>query len=461
MKRSRHLFSVEYVNRKCTIRSECTNKFIADNICFALTSIPRVGYSRWHVLYLLKKRYLLLSITRMKSFIILLLFLGTTLSLSAQKEFQKKIQTQFIEVSDGATVELPEGRFQLDGSLWLDGKKNVTIKGAGEGKTILNFAGQISGAEGIKITSCSGIIIQDLTVQDTKGDGIKTQQVNGITFNNVKAEWTKGSDKNNGGYGLYPVQCTNVLIDHCTAIGASDAGIYVGQSKYIIVKNSKAYNNVAGIEIENSWYADVHDNESYDNTGGILVFDLPDLIQKEGGYVRVFRNNIHDNNHINFAPKGNTVGKVPQGTGLMILATRHVEVFENKIVNNISAGTAIVSYYMTETPINDKLYKPFPADIFIHDNYYERPHVRATGKGRMGKMYRFKLRFGKHVPHIMFDGITDKENPSRNICLKNNTNGSFVNIDAEHGFKNKSRDMKAFECEQKSIEPVVLTARQN
>jgi hypothetical protein len=42
------------------------------------------------------------------------------------------------------------------------------------------------------------------------------------------------------------VQCENVLIDSCVAIGASDAGIYVGQSKFIEVKNSKAYHNVAG-----------------------------------------------------------------------------------------------------------------------------------------------------------------------------------------------------------------------
>lgn len=377
----------------------------------------------------------------------------------AQKEIQKKFQTQFIEAANGSTIELPAGRFQMDASLWLDGKKNVTIKGAGEDKTIISFKGQISGAEGIKITNASDITVRDLTVQDTKGDGIKTQLVDGMSFINVKAEWTRGSDKDNGGYGLYPVQCTNVLIDHCTAVGASDAGIYVGQSKYIIVKNSKAYQNVAGIEIENSWYADVYDNEAYDNTGGILVFDLPDLIQKEGGYVRVFRNNIHDNNHINFAPKGNTVGKVPQGTGLMILATRHVEAFDNKIVNNISAGTAIVSYYITENPINDKTYNPFPSDIYIHDNYYERPRVKATGKGRMGKMYRFKLRFGKDVPHILYDGIVDKKMANRNICIRNNTNASFVNIDAENGFKNKSRDMKPHECEQQPISPVVLTAR--
>ena len=375
----------------------------------------------------------------------------------AQREFQKKFQTLFIEARNGSTIELPEGRFQLDASLWLDNKKDVIIKGAGENKTLLNFKGQISGAEGIKITNSAGIKVQDLTVQDTKGDGIKAQSVTGITFENVKTEWTNGGDKDNGGYGLYPVQCTNVLIDHCTAVGASDAGIYVGQSKNIIVRNSKAYQNVAGIEIENSLYADVYDNEAFNNTGGILVFDLPDLIQKEGGYVRIFRNNIHDNNHVNFAPKGNTVGKVPQGTGFMILATRHVEAFDNKIVNNITAGAAVVSYYITENPINDASYKPFPSDIYVHDNYFERAHVKATSKGRLGKMFKFKLRFGKNVPHIIYDGIVDVKNPSRNICFKNNANATFVNIDAGNKFKNKSRDMSPHDCAQPPIPSVTLT----
>lgn len=395
----------------------------------------------------------------MKSVILLFLALLSIAQTYAQKEIQKKIQTQLIDALDGAIIELPEGRFQFDASLSLDDKKNVTIKGAGLDKTILNFKGQISGAEGIKITNATNITLQDLTVQDTKGDGVKAQLVEGITFKNIKAEWTNGGDSENGGYGIYPVQCANVLIDNCAAVGASDAGIYVGQSKYIIVRNSKAYQNVAGIEIENSWYADVYGNEAYHNTGGILVFDLPDLIQKEGGFVRVFKNNIFDNNHINFAPKGNTVGKVPQGTGVMILATRNVEVFENKIINNISAGTAIVSYYITENPINDKSYRPFPNNIYIHDNFYERPHVKATSKGRLGKMYKFKLRFGKDVPHILFDGIEDSTMKDRNICLKNNENATFANIDAGHNFKNKSRDMKPFECEQQPIAPVVLSMK--
>jgi parallel beta-helix repeat protein len=193
-----------------------------------------------------------------------------------------------------------------------------------------------------------------MTIEDAKGDGIKTQLVDGVTFRDVFVTWSAGANEKNGGYGLYPVQCSNVLIEKCAVSGASDAGIYVGQSKYIIVRDSKAFDNVAGIEIENSLYADVYNNETYNNTGGVLIFDLPDLTVKEGGFVRVFNNNIHDNNHVNFAPKGNIVGKVPQGTGLMILATRNVEVFDNKIVNNITASTAIVSYYMTENLMKDQ-----------------------------------------------------------------------------------------------------------
>ncbi|WP_199758260.1 parallel beta-helix domain-containing protein [Lacibacter cauensis] len=376
-------------------------------------------------------------------------------TVNAQDAEQKKLQRLFVTATDNSTIELPEGTFQLNMSLWLDGKKNVIIKGKGMDKTILNFTNQVSGAEGIKITNGKNITLQDVTVQDTKGDAVKTQYVDGMTFKQVKAEWTRGANSNNGGYGLYPVQCTNVLIDGCEARGASDAGIYVGQSKYIIVRNSKATENVAGIEIENSLYADVYDNETTNNTGGILIFDLPDLVQKKGGYVRVYRNNVHHNNHINFAPKGNIVGKVPQGTGVMILATNHVDVFENKIVNNITASTAIVSYYITENPIKDSSYYPFPTQINVYNNNYERENVRATGKGRMGKMYRFKLRFGKNVPHIQYDGIVDAKNPAE-ICIRNNTNQSFANLDAENGFKKISRDALKHDCTLQPIPNVEL-----
>lgn len=143
---------------------------------------------------------------------------------------------------------------------------------------------------------------------------------------------------------FYPVNCDNVLIEGCEAIGASDAGIYVGQSRHVIVRNNLAFQNVAGIEIENTLYADVYDNEATQNTGGILVFDMPGLVQTNGGYIRVYNNNVHDNNLRNFAPEGNIVAEVPPGTGVLVLGTNHVEIFDNKIHFNRTIGTGVVCY---------------------------------------------------------------------------------------------------------------------
>ena len=367
-------------------------------------------------------------------------------SVFAQKDVQKRIQTQFIMAENGSTITLDEGSFTFTGSLSMEGKKNIIIKGKGKEKTILSFKGQTDGAEGIRISNAENITLEDLTVQDSKGDAVKTMNVIGITFRNVKTEWTGEPKATNGSYGLYPVQCEKVLIEGCEAIGASDAGIYVGQSKDIIVRKSRAYHNVAGIEIENSLNAEVYDNEATENTGGILVFDLPDLILKKGGYTKVYNNNIHHNNFLNFAPKGNIVASVPDGTGVLILAANHVEIFDNQIINNKSMGVGVISYFTTENKIKDKSYYPYSEAVSIHDNVFEREKVKATGKGRFGQIYKYKLRFGKKVPHILWDGIADAKNPNPVICIKNNKNESFANMDVENNFKNVSRDASLYLC---------------
>ena len=385
----------------------------------------------------------------------------------AQADVQKRYQTKLIMAENGSTIDLDQGTFTFTGSLSLEAKKRIVIRGKGIDKTVLSFKGQTDGAEGLRVSNAEDIVIENLTVQDTKGDGIKTMNVKGITFRNVKVQWTGPPKAENGGYGLYPVQCDNVVIDGCTAIGASDAGIYVGQSRGIIVKNCKAHHNVAGIEIENSRNADVFDNEAYENTGGVLVFDLPDLVQKQGGNVRVFNNSIHDNNLPNFAPEGNIVASVSDGTGLLILAANGVEVFGNRFIRNQSVGTGIISYLMTERPITDKGYYPFSSGISVHDNVYERNPGPPTSRGRFGKLFHEKLKFTQDIPHILYDGIADpatfdkagKPLPDRRICIRNNKNQSLVNLDAGRGFQNVSRDAAPFDCQLEPLKATAINAR--
>lgn len=375
------------------------------------------------------------------------------LLLAAQPDVEKKIQTQLILAEDGDVIDLPAGRITLNNTLSLDAKNNVTIRGAGVDKTILSFKGQKQGAEGIKVTNATNIVLQDFTIEDARGDLIKTQQVAGIVFRNITARWTGKPKKTNGSYALYPVQCSRVVIEYCTAVGASDAGIYVGQSDSVWVRHCTAYHNVAGIEIENTTNAWVHDNLSRNNTGGILVFDLPDLPKKRGGHVRVWNNTVTANNFRNFAPKGNIVGKVPPGTGIMILATRDVEIHGNQIRDNRTASTAIISYYITENPIKDTAYVPYPSAISIHDNTYSPGKRMPTWKNKMG--FLFWLKFGRRAPHILYDGIQNPDylgadgvvRPEHRICVRNNTHGSFANLKADRKFKGISRDPKPYDCE--------------
>lgn len=371
----------------------------------------------------------------------------------AQPDLEKQWQTQLILAEDGDVIEWPAGKVSFSNTLSLDGKKNITIKGAGEGKTILSFKNQTQGAEGLKITNAQNIVLQDFTIEDSKGDLIKTQQVEDLSFQRITARWTGKPSKNNGSYALYPVQCRRVRIEACTAIGASDAGIYVGQSDSVWVSQCTARHNVAGIEIENTTNAWVFNNTSTQNTGGILIFDLPDLPKKRGGHVRVWNNTVVKNNYRNFAPKGNIVGKVPPGTGVMVLATEDVAIYQNKILDNKTASTAIISYFMTENPIKDTAYIPYPSAISIRDNVYSTGKRMPTWKSKLG--FLFWLKFGRNVPHILYDGIQNPEYlaadgqvlPERRICVGQNTNGSFANLKADRKFKGISRDLAPYACQ--------------
>jgi len=52
-----------------------------------------------------------------------------------------------------------------------------------------------------------------------------------------------------GAYGLFPVRSDGGLIRDCTATGHTDAGIYVGSSTDITVRDCRAWANVVGIEV--------------------------------------------------------------------------------------------------------------------------------------------------------------------------------------------------------------------
>jgi len=355
---------------------------------------------------------------------------GAITSISPSSDPYSEIQEALILAEPGDIIHLTEGLYELEDSLSID-IQDIILEGEGIDKTVLSFKNQKSGAQGLSVTS-DGVILRDFAVEDAKGDAIKVKGVNGISFIRVRTEWTGGVSTENGAYGLYPVESKNVLIDSCVAIGASDAGIYVGQSENIIVKNSRAEFNVAGIEIENSYYADVYDNYAVNNTAGILVFDLPDIPQQGGHHVRVFRNKAVNNNTDNFAPEGNIVGEVPRGMGILIQASSHVEIFDNDIGDNDTVNIAIVTYGF-ET--DDENYYPHPKSIQIHGNRFGKSGYNPDLEtGELAKIL-YELSDGD-MPHIFWDGIVPLpqilfgQPDEDKIILGDNGDASFLTINA-------------------------------
>lgn len=380
------------------------------------------------------------------------------------KSIEKSLQTQLITAADGDTIELPAGHYLFTRSLTLDGKKNITVRGQGMDKTILSWHAQTEGAQGLQISNGVNIVLENFSLEDAKGDNLKINDTRGITLRRIRSVWTAGPQTENGAYALYPVLCKQVLIEDCIAMGSSDAGIYVGQSDSVIIRNNKAYWNVAGIEAENSRFVEIYGNEAWENTGGLLVFDLPGLTQY-GHTTRVYDNYLHDNNQVNFAQKGNVVASIPPGSGMMILATHNIDVYNNKIEDNRSVGIAIVSYELVaalnagevEQPhaiggvqtVNnqfreDSLYNAFPYDVRVHHNQFQNSYWFPTVRSDIGQLLIAKSFM--QPPDVVFDGIPNPRQAERGICIYTNGEITFINLDAAHDFENLSKDVKPFEC---------------
>ena len=379
-------------------------------------------------------------------------------SISPSINAQEQLQEALILAKPGDTINLKEGFYRFEDSLSLD-IDNVKIVGAGMDKTVLSFADQKSGAQGLLVTS-DKVILKDFAIEDAKGDALKVIGANGIYMINIRTEWTGGPKSTNGAYGLYPVESRDVLIDGCIAIGASDAGIYVGQSENIIVRNSRAHYNVAGIEIENSYYADVYDNIASHNTGGILVFDLPDLPQQGGHHVRVFRNKAIDNDTDNFAPEGNIVGEVPRGTGIIIQANSDVEIFDNDISGNGTVNLSIVTY---ADDTEDENYYPHPKSIQVYSNRFSNGgYDPDVGTGALASIL-VDLSKGD-IPDIFWDGMLPirqmvfGQPESEKLVIKDNGDATFLALNPLRFQLSVgspiSRDIEEYSGKIKPLEPI-------
>jgi parallel beta-helix repeat protein len=375
--------------------------------------------------------------------------------------FQKRLQEQFLDAKPGSVIEIPAGKHALDRVLTLR-VNGVTIRGEGSQKSILSFKNEISGPEGMLVYA-NDFTIEHLAIEDSKGDGLKINDGENITIRDVRVEWTGGPKTTNGAYGIYPVKSKNVLIEDSASFGASDAGIYVGQSQNVIVRRNRAEKNVAGIEIENTIDADVYENTATGNTGGILVFNMPNLAQP-GRATRVFKNKSIDNNLSNFAAKGAAVASVPAGSGVVVNSNPKVEIFDNDIADNKTANLIISSYFSTNyynTRGVDPKYDPYPRSIFVYGNRFKGGGDSPDGL-ELKTLKTAMFGINGHFPDVLWDGYRDSTNlvngqppDAERICVQNG-DAAVLNADGPNKYKNPKVEKTSFQCELPKLAAVEL-----
>lgn len=378
--------------------------------------------------------------------------------------YQKELQLQLINAKPGDVITIPEGIHEINRGLSLN-VSGVTLRGLGMDKSVLSFKNQVQGAEGL-LVHASDFTIEDLAIEDTAGDALKINEGRNIVIRRVRTEWTNGPDEKNGAYGIYPVQTENVLLEECVAIGASDAGLYVGQSRNVVVRNNRVEYNVAGIEIENTIGADVYGNVATNNTGGILVFNMPDL-PSPGHSTRVYDNEVVANNTDNFGAKGTPVASVPAGSGIVINSNDKVEIFDNVIADNDTANIIISSYYATGYQGTREMaddYDPYPETIYIYGN-------KLTGGGSSPDGLELKAlkvaTFGINgsFPDVVWDGFVNADNvdgdgrllPEYAICVDND-DSEVLNVDMGNGHDNITVGDDQHRCRHEKLAPVELAA---
>jgi len=312
---------------------------------------------------------------------------GRNISIAPGDNATNDALNAFIDARPGDVIEFACGFYNINKTLLLTATEDVTIKGCGMDDTVLSFR-ESNNPEGILVDSVRGVTIQDMTIADTDGNAFELRSVDHGTLQRVRAFWSSGGGRaspnpinagnfreatqvactdpatqnpsppenalgditspdytvsqESGRYGIYPVNSQNILIENSESIGASDAGIYVGQTNNAIIRNSRSAFNVFGFEIENVRGGEYDTNIAECNTGGFLIYDLDNLSQY--GERSIMHGNISRmNNTYNFT-EGGFVSNVPSGSGMITLAYDRIDVYDNTFEDNNTAGIIHTSY---------------------------------------------------------------------------------------------------------------------
>ena len=288
----------------------------------------------------------------------------------------ESIQAAVDAAPDGGIVLIRRGTYEIGETIGIN--KPLHLVGLGRpGTVVIKDSGGL--ANGIAARGVNGLSIINLKVEGFSKNGVYLAGVDGFLLHRVVTD-----QLGEGAYGLFPLASRNGLITRCTATGADDAGIYVGQSENVAVVHSEAYGNVIGLEAENVKQTVWAHNRAYDNAAGMLAILLP-----PGGSIEVLHaeqlvvahNRFTDNNGENFAEEGELAASVPSGTGLLVFGYDDSLIHRNRVTGNGFVGIGLGSTVTLWLAAGRELAALAPIDPHPDDVRVVRNRVTGNGFG--------------------------------------------------------------------------------
>lgn len=385
----------------------------------------------------------------------------STDSATVKNGFEEQLQEKIDRAQEGDVIELPEGTYQLTSTLSVKNTKNLIIRGQGREKTVLVFKDLHGGDAGFTVTA-DGTILEDFTLLDSKGDGIKADNARGVTIRQVRVGWTNKAAEHSGSFGCRFSNCYSIMVDNCEFRHASNAGIYLLKSRDAVLRRNHVSYNVAGIELENCSDVDVNDNLIDSNSVGTFLCSLPGSSKRNMSRCRIFNNRIHYNNSENTAAKGTLVSEIPSGTGLLLLAVSHCDIFNNSFNGQNTVDALLLSCNAIQKIYTDKQYDPYCSGVSVHDNQFPPYTGTPSNKGLIGHL--LSDAYSNKVPDIVYDGASNPQyknsdgstKDDRKICIRNNAEATFGDMDLPGGGVHRSADLQRYDCSLPGLNDVKL-----
>jgi parallel beta-helix repeat protein len=190
---------------------------------------------------------------------------------------------------------------------------------------------------GLVGSTVRGFTLSGFTVRGFALHGVHLACVDGFSLSRNVAD-------GNGEYGLFPVVSRNGSISGNEVMDTqTDAGIYVGQSENVQIRDNHVHDNLLGIEVENSVSCTVAANHVHGNTFGIFVDLLPFLERTRQQGTAIVGNEVYDNNRPNTAEPDELLGLLPPGIGILLTGADRTSANGNAVTGNQFVGIGVAS----------------------------------------------------------------------------------------------------------------------